>query len=399
MEYVKRITKIEKFINKRKSILILGPRGSGKSCYINHILKENNSFMEVNLLETDIFQKYLTNPSQLRKEIEYAIQKRDKLCVFIDEIQKIPALLDEIHLLIEKYKEKIYFILTGSSARKLKKSNANLLAGRAIVIPFYNFSFEEIDINQNLNDVLQYGLLPEVFLEEDPEFKIEILRTYTGTYLKEEIMQESLVRNVEGFSKFLELAAFNNSAQVNYSKLSKQINISDQSVKTHYQILEDTLIATKIPAWTFSLKKQLQQTCKYYFFDNGVLNALTGELKTELKEASFRYGKLFENFIVNEIIKYNDIYNFNYNIFHYKTNHSQEIDLILQKNSNSDPVAIEIKSSIMPNYKDVKNLEAILEDYPKAKCYCICRCKQAYKDKNITFLPFYEGIKEIFNGQ
>lgn len=397
MKYIDRKTRIEKFLEKRKSILVVGPRGSGKSIYLNHTIPDTKNLIKINLLETDTFKKYLSSPEVLRKEVEYGVERHKQLSVFIDEIQKIPALLDEIHLLIEKYKDKILFVLTGSSARKLKRNNANLLAGRVLFVPFYTFSIEEIDIKKNLNNALQYGLLPQVFLEEDNEIKIEILKTYTGTYLKEEIMQEALVRNIEGFNKFLEFAAFNNTAQVNYTKLSKQVKISDQSIKLHYQILIDTLIANRIPAWTYSTKKQLQLASKYYFFDNGILNSLTGELKTELKESSFRYGKLFENFVVNEIIKYNDVHGYNYNIFHYKTNHGQEIDLIIQKNINSAPIAIEIKSSTYPTVEDVKNILTIREDFPEAKCYVLCKADTPYVDKSITFYPFEEGIKEIFS--
>lgn len=393
---LKRLQPFDSFIKKGKSVLVLGPRGSGKSYYFNHLLSSYQNILKVDLLKMDSFVKYLKQPSLLRKEIEFKIKEQSPLIIFIDEIQKVPSLLNEVHYLIEAYKKKSVFILTGSSARKLKKGDANLLAGRALYFPFYPLSFEEINFEEHLAKILQYGTLPDAFLEQDQNILINYLKTYTHVYLKEEILQESLVRHIEGFSKFLELASFMNATPINHSKMAKQIGISPRTVMGHYRILEDTLLATRIPAFTYSKKKQLQLSAKYYFFDNGLLNSLRGELSTELKESSYRYGALFENLIVNELIKYNSIHQLGFNFYHYRTNHGVEIDLILQKNIQSIPMAIEIKSSTNPQYQDGKHLSSLLADFPKAKRYVLCRCDQPYQDKGITFLPFIQGIKEVF---
>ncbi len=398
MEYYTRNSRVAALVNKRKSVLLLGPRGTGKSTYVTHFLNSlSEELMTVNFLQTDTFRKYVTSPHILRKEVDYKLKNSASLCVFIDEIQKVPQLLDEIHLLIEKYKKRIVFVLTGSSARKLKSDSINLLAGRAIKISFFTFSFEEIDAKNNLSRVLQYGLLPEAYTEDDKELTIDYLKSYTGTYLQEEIVQESQRRNINKFSSFLELAAASNGTPVNHTKLSRQIGVADQTIKAHYQILEDTLLVRKIPAWTQSIKKQLQKAPKYFFFDNGVINALTGELATELRESSFRYGRLFENFIINEIIKYNEVHNYDYRLYHYRTNHGAEIDLILQKNANSAPVAVEIKSSIMPSRSDVTALSAFLKEHDSAKACVLCRADHPYEENGITFYPFDQGIKQIFN--
>jgi uncharacterized protein len=156
------------------------------------------------------------------------------------------------------------------------------------------------------------------------------------------------------------------------------------------------LIAVKIPAWTFSIRKQLLKMPKYYFFDNGVLNSLTGELKTELKESSYRFGRLFENFVVNEIIRYNSLMGFDYNLYHYRTNHGTEIDLILQKNIKSPPIAIEIKSATNPKWTDVKQLAHFHEEFPNSKRIVLCRTLNPYRENEIDFLPFNKGIKQIF---
>ena len=397
MGYYTRNSKVETLLKKHKSVLLLGPRGSGKSTYINKKLSEwKSEVFTINLLETDSFRKYLQSPHLLRKEVEYKLKNCEFLTIFIDEIQKVPQLLDEVHLMIEKYKTKCTFILTGSSARKLKKENVNLLAGRAIKVSFFPFSFEEIDVHSDFSRILKYGMLPEACTGTDDDLVIDYLKTYTGTYLKEEIMQESLKRDIQVFSNFLEVAAFANGTPVNHLKIARQIGISDQTIKSHYQMLEDTLMVHKIPAWTFSIRKQLQKAAKYYFFDNGILNALTGELRVELKQSSFLYGKLFENFIVNEIIKFNELHDFDYHLYHYRTNHGSEIDIILQKNVNAAPVAVEIKSAENPTYSDVKNLSDFLLEHENAKACVLCRAKEPYEENGISFYPFEYGLKTIF---
>ena len=387
---------LEKNLRKNKSLLILGPRGSGKTYYINNLLLEFNNVFKIDLLNNELYIRYLKNPELLMGEINLKIIDGEVLYIFIDEIQRIPQLLNEVHRSIEEYKEQIVFILTGSSARKLKSHGANLLAGRALLMPFYPINMFEIDYKKHNNKLLQFGSLPTVITENDTDSIKEYLLSYTYMYLKEEILQESVVRNIDTFSRFLELAAFENGMPINCSKIGKQIGVSSATIKSHFQILEDTLLVTKIPAWTFSIRKQLQQNAKYYFFDNGVINALTGELSTELRESSYRYGRLFENFVINEIIRYNILNRYNWRLYHYRTNHGVEIDLIIQKNIKSEPVAIEIKSGKQPTAKDVKQLNLFLDDYPNAKCIVLCNTPTAYKDKNICFYPFQDGVIEIF---
>jgi predicted AAA+ superfamily ATPase len=392
---VQRINTIKEVLKKKKSVLVLGPRGSGKTYFVNHLLESFNNKLKIDLLDGALYRRYLNKPEQLSKDIEYQLNN-DVLYVFIDEVQTIPQLLNEVHRLIERYKGRCVFILTGSSARRLKRNETNLLAGRALFFPFYPFNSSEIDIEKHFSKILQFGTLPEVFLENDIELIKKYLLTYCYVYLKEEILQESVVRNIEGFSRFLELSAIENGMPVNFSKIAKQVGLSTNTVKGHYQIIEDSFLVTRIPAWTYSIKKQLQQSAKYYFFDNGIVNALTGELSTELRESTFRYGRLFENFVINEIIRYNTINELNYRLYHYRTNHGAEIDLILQKNIRSEPVAVEVKSGSNPGISDVKQFRSLRDDYPNAKCVVLCSTPFPYKDNGILFLPYKNGIKEIF---
>ena len=392
---VQRINTIKTVLKKKKSVLVLGPRGSGKTYFINHLLESFPKKLKIDLLDGALYRRYLNNPEQLSKDIRIQLNQ-DVLYVFIDEVQMLPQLLNEVHRLIELYKEKCVFILTGSSARKLKRHDTNLLAGRALFFPFYPFNSSEIDSQKYFSKILQFGTLPEVFLEKDTELIKKFLLTYCHVYLKEEILQESVVRNIEGFSRFLEFAAVDNGLPVNFSKIAKQVGLSTNTVIGHYQIIEDSLLVTRIPAWTYSVKKQLQQSPKYYFFDNGVINALTGELSTELRESTFRFGRLFENFVINEIIRYNTIHDLNYKLYHYRTNHGLEIDLIVQKNIRTDPVAVEVKSGSNPESSDVKQFRAFKEEYPDGKCIVLCSTPFPYKDNGILFSPYNEGIKEIF---
>jgi predicted AAA+ superfamily ATPase len=389
---------LQKYIERKKSFFVIGARGTGKSYFIkNQLIPDElrSEYLYIDLLKSHNFTRYLNNPSLLREEIVQKLQSIDGLCVIIDEIQKIPKLLDDVHSLIEDYKEKLFFILTGSSARKLKKANANMLAGRAFIFHFPTFQPNEVDFQIQLNSIIQYGLLPEPFLEPDESFKQEFLQNYCFTYLKEEIQQEAIIRNLDSFSKFLELAAQTNGSIVNFSNISKQIGVASKTVKEYYSILEDTLVAIKIPAWERSVRKQLQKAAKYYFFDNGALNALTGELKTELKTRSFRYGQLFKNLVINEIAKRIHVNKFNYAMFHYRTNYGQEIDVILEDPATNKLLAIEVKSDDGSSLTSVQKFAALhhfKEDFPHTSLYVFCRTPRAFTRFDITFLPFLDGL-------
>ena len=261
-------------ILEKSSVLILGPRGSGKSFYVNHELDTNypNQTIKINLLAVDDYNTYLNHPELLGQQITKRVQSEDsqdkRTFVFIDEIQLIPSLLNEVHLLIEKYQSNIRFILTGSSARKLKRKESNLLAGRALLLPFHPISVLEYSYNTDFDKALRFGCLPRVLFEDDIEIIELYLKTYTTTYLKEEIQQEALVRNLPAFSKFLELIAQYNGQHINFSKIAKTIGVSPNTITGYFSILEETMIIKSIPAWTHSIKQQLQKAPKVYFFDN-----------------------------------------------------------------------------------------------------------------------------------
>lgn len=398
---IKRVTQIREFIDKKKSVLIFGPRGSGKSFFIKDLFEQKRQegvqTVYIDLLVDEVYRKYQTNPTLLKQETEWQLSRDASfLAICVDEIQKLPVLLDMVHHLIEEFPTQLQFILSGSSARKLKKTHANMLAGRALSFSFYPFCIDEIDMNYHLPQILLHGSLPGSFLEQDVPSRIQYLKTYVTTYLKEEILQEAITRKIDVFSKFLEYAAFLNGTPINYSKIAKQLRISYNTVHAHFQILEDTLLVHRIPAFDASVKRQLMHAPRYYFFDNGIITALTGELCIELKDASYRFGQLFENLVVNELLKYNSRQNQPFRFYHYRTNTGIEIDLIAQKNIQMVPIAIEIKSQVNPRFEDVKSLSDIEIDFPTAKKIVLCRCDQPYVEKGVTFYPFVQGIKTVF---
>lgn len=390
--------KIKYFLDRAKSVMIFGPRGTGKTFFLTKLVKSYPNHVIYNLLDQNIYFRYLNQPGQIYIEVEDRINNyegKDLLYVLIDEVQLLPALLNEVQRLMTDFKDRVVFILTGSSARKLKRDNANLLAGRAISLSFFSLSIDEIDVTKNLNKILRFGLLPDSYLEKDLILKTEYLKTYLGTYLQQEIQRESEVRNLQSFSQFLELAAIENGKLVNYSKIAKEIGLSGPTVKEYYQILEDTLIACKIPAWTHSVRKQIMQSPKYYLFDTGLVNALAGGLQEELKSKTYKYGNLFETLVVLEIVKYFSVRGSEFKMYHYRDYDGLEVDLVLQRGRFEDPIAIEIKSGESPDEDKARSLIKFKEQFPNAKCMLFCRTPYAYEKSGVRFLPFLEGIHSL----
>lgn len=387
---VSRVINLTKLLGNKRSSFLFGPRGVGKTTLAESYLKEVGPTFSINLLHDDEFSRYLINPSLLRSEVNAALQTHGRLTVLIDEVQKLPPLLDEVHDLIEKKKESINFLLTGSSARKLKRDGANLLGGRAWTLNLHPLTHRECDLD--LDRALRIGTLPKIYLnDQEPE---RTLRAYVGTYLKEEIQQESQVRNLQGFARFLEIAAQMNGEPINYTEIGKDSGVSGKTAQEYFSILIDTLLAFRIDGWSRSTRAQTRQSPKYYFFDCGVLNALTGELRAELKPASFRYGKLFETWVVLEIIRLSQYADLDWRFHYWRTSTGMEVDLVIRRGS-SPVTAIEIKSSTQPGAADLKGLRAFLSEYPKAQPLLLCRTPRAYEIDGIRILPWAEGIAEI----
>lgn len=369
---------------KRKSIFLFGPRQVGKSTLVKHLLAGKN-YLEIDLLKGDVLLKYKTNPSLLRAETEFLTRKKDKVFVFIDEIQKCPELLNEVHYLIEKFRRKVSFILTGSSARKLKRVSVNMLAGRAWQFLLFPFTHVELGERFDLDDALLRGTLPPI-IDEPLEDTFRTLRSYVQTYLKEEILDEAIVRNIGAFSRFLDMAADHSGKIVNYSTISREAAVSSKTVKGYYQILEDTLIAIKLEPYLKSARKRLTMHPKYYLFDIGVINAINGRISMSSVRGSTVYGMLFEHFIILEIYRLIHYAEKAFRVFHWRSSHGAEVDLIVE--ATDTLWAIEIKSSPIVKSGDLRGLKSFMEDHPNAKPLCVSTCDTPYMAGGIPVIPW-----------
>ncbi|MHC4872563.1 MAG: ATP-binding protein [Planctomycetota bacterium] len=389
---ISRILDINEILQQSLSSFLFGARGTGKTVLAKKWLETEDNPLVIDLLDPEYYQRYLVKPEQLKLDITESLKNRDNvLTVFIDEVQKVPALLDVVHKMYTEYEGKIRFLLSGSSARKLKRGGADLMAGRLITLNLFPFCFSEYQ--QPINDYLLFGSLPVV--TANPQAAPRILRAYVNTYLKEEVLEESLVRKIDVFTKFLELAGQYHGKIINYSSLADVLKISSHSVKSYFQILEDTLVGFSIPGWSASTKKQLRIAPKFYLFDNGVATTLRGELHLELSEQSTRYGELFEAIVIQEIQRLNEYRQLDLKFSYWQTNSGHEVDLIISRGFGQPLAAIEIKSSTSVDAKKLKGLNSFAKEYPEVPRYCFCQTPLPYTEGNISILPWEQGLQEL----
>lgn len=376
---------------QKAHFFLFGPRQTGKSTLIKASFETETSVI-YDLLISKEYQRLVANPSLLREELE--AQDEQIKHVVIDEVQKIPELLDEIHYIIENSKIQRYFCLSGSSARKLKKAKANLLGGRAWTRYLFPLTHLELGSDFNLNRALRFGTLPGIYLSDDEAAK-EVLSSYVGIYLEEEIKAEAVVRNIGAFTRFLKFAANENGNIINFSNISKEINTSYKTVKEYFHILEDTLIGFFLMPYAKSERKRLVKHPKFYFFDTGVRNTLAKTLSLELESFTKAFGDAFEHFIILEIFRLNQYLKKDYELSFYRTASNTEVDLIIDT-PNKKTFAIEIKSKDNPTKTDLKGLKSFLELNPKASPICVSTAPRKRKVDNILICPWQE-IFEILD--
>jgi predicted AAA+ superfamily ATPase len=378
------ISRILKLPFGRKSFFLFGPRQTGMSTLVRHALQEREH-IEIDLLQSDVLLKYKRNPELLRHEVEFLLQNGRALIVFIDEIQKIPELLDEIHLLIERHPKRLSFVMTGSSARKLKKASVNMLAGRAWEFRLFPLTHRELADRFQLDDVILTGSLPPI-VSESPEDAFQTLKAYTLTYLKEEILDEALARNISAFSRFLDLAADQSGKIVNFSTIARESGVTSKTIKAYYEILEDTLVALKLEPYLKSARKRLTRHPKYYLFDLGCVNSLCGRTRAASVALPTVYGVLFEHFVILEIVRLLSYSGRFFRVFHWRSSHGAEVDLVLEKENAL--FAIEIKSVAMVRASDLRGLKSFVEDYPDAKPLCISTADRPYMAGDVPVIPW-----------
>lgn len=340
---MKRILDLPHLMEK-SSHFLFGARGTGKSWLIRQALGEK--VCTIDLLHSDTFLALQASPSRLEGLI-------DKKWVAIDEIQRIPELLNEVHRLIES--KGLVFLLTGSSARKLRRKGINLLAGRAFPRTLLPLSWKELSEEGppfDLEHHLRMGGLPIAALGNHPQ---EYLRSYVETYLKEEIQQEALVRNLANYHRFLNAAALSNGEMINFTKIAADAQLKPNTVRDYYTILQDTLIGDMLPSWKKSKKRKAIQTAKFYLFDLGVAHTLKNLHHSDLTEGN--YGKAFEHFIYREIRTHLSYTNSREELSYWRSKNGHEVDFII-----GDRIAIEVKSKRKVTFRDAKGLKAISEE-------------------------------------
>lgn len=374
-------------LSNSNSFFLFGPRGAGKSTLIRERYdSENNLFID--LLDEKTESRYWNDPDLLFNDVS----RIKNGWVIIDEVQKIPKLLDLVHKSIETYKTK--FILTGSSARKLKRGGANLLAGRAFLYYLYPLTFLELKEKFDLNFVIQWGSLPKIFQFDSFDEKRDFLISYAKTYLKEEIIAEQIIRNVDGFRSFLEVAAQMNGKALNFLKIGRECGIDSKTVNSYFQILEDTLVGFWVPGYHKSVRKAQKIQPKFYFFDLGILRALEGTLESKPIPGTSMYGQYFESLVINEIFRFNSYTQKDFRISHYQTSTGQEIDLILSKGFQD--ILIEIKSTKQIDRVEVEKFARISSAFKKSQRYYISQDEMITEIEGVRCMPWQTAIQEIF---
>lgn len=362
-----------------KSAFLWGPRKVGKSYWIHHHLSECTV---IDLLHSETFAEYSSKPSLLRQR--YSGHKKR---IVIDEIQKVPMLLDEIHWLIEN--AGLSFLLTGSSARKLRRGHANLLGGRAWRRTMVPLSYGEVE-GFDLERVMVSGLLPSHFLSAEP---IEEIRAYVADYLKEEIAAEALVQDMPSFSEFLRVAALTSSELLNYTNIAREAGISQKAVRNYFQILEDTYLGFRIPPWKKSKNRRMILTEKFYLFDVGVANYL---IKRQPRIGSAEFGKSFEHYVLMELRAYQAYRDPEMDLAFWRSSTGQEIDFIL----GDKQAAIEVKGSARVHEGDIRALSALKEDGPVGRCLVVSLEEHPkIIAKDIEVLPWRIFLEELWNGK
>lgn len=343
----KRICKINDIMED--SIFLFGARQTGKSTILRTQFPNS---IYIDLLDTLVKARFKRRPSLL---YETLCDKPCNILIIIDEIQEVPELLNEIHRLISE--KRLFFILCGSSARKLKRKGYNTLGGRAYPLYLYPFVSAEIP-DFNLNHAILYGMLPPHYLAKNPSRK---LSAYIDVYLKEEIKEEALVRNLSAFQRFLEVAALTDGEIVNYNNIAQDCGISSNTVISYFDILEDTLIGYRIPAFAKVLKRRLVQAPRFYYFDVGIVNHLLH--RKELIRGTVEYGHAFEHLVIQELRAWLAYSESSEQLSYWRTYTGLEVDAVI----GNARVAIEIKSveEVLPRH--IKGLKAFAEDYQESR--------------------------------
>lgn len=363
-----------------ESLFLWGARQTGKSTLLKILFPEAIYF---DLLQSDVFERYQKSPSQFREAI---LATSSGATVIVDEIQKIPSLLDEIHWLIVHHQTR--FILSGSSPRKIIRSGANLLGGRALRYELYPLIYVEIP-DFDLHSALNKGLLPRHYLADNSK---KLISAYIGSYLRDEIIAEAKIRNIGAFTKFLEVAAFSNGEMVNYSNIASECGVSSTTVKEYFQILEDTLIGRFLPSFQKKPKRRVILAPKFYYFDVGIANYLLKRGQIEIGSEAF--GSAFEHFIYQELYAHSKYSDLDYAISYWRTTSQIEVDFIL----GDHEVAIEVKGTTNVQTRHLKGLRSFSEEYAVQQLIVVSNDPVSRIIGDVTVLPWKQFLQKLWDG-
>lgn len=363
------------------SLFLWGARQTGKSTLLKALFPKARYY---DLLNANLFRTLSRNPSLLREQL---MMLPGGSIVIIDEVQKVPELLDEVHWLIQN--QRLHFILCGSSARKLRRSGANLLGGRALsntLYPLVSAEIQDFDVERALN----FGTIPPHYLAKNPSRR---LQAYIDDYIQQEIVAESVLRNLSAFSRFLEVAALSDTEIVNYTNIAAECGVSAKTVKEYFAILEETLFGFMLPAYTHTVKRRVVQSPKFYFFDVGIPNYLLD--RTPLKPDTADYGHAFEHLMMQELRAYLGYHHSRKRLSYWRTSNGIEVDCII----GDAEVAIEFKSSIEVRNVQLKGLRAFAEEHPNVKRYVVSRETFPRLVDGIEIWPIRDFLAKLWNNE
>ena len=375
-EWVPRLLDLPSLL-KRKSHFLLGPRQTGKTALIGRTLKNLRVY---DLLDTSVYLALSHSPGRIAQELT----PEDRVVV-IDEIQRLPELLHEVHRLIET--RRINFLLTGSSARKLRRGGMNLLGGRARIKYLHPLTYKELGKQFELQRAIERGLLPSHYFSDDPRAD---LQAYAGLYLQQEILAEGATRNIPAFSRFLRMAAFCNSSAVNFTNLANDSQVARTTVYDYFDILKDTLILHELPAWRKTIKRKPIASSKYYFFDVGVVSAIQGRV---FKPGTPEFGEAFETYLMHELVCYRD-YICGDPLSWWRSTSGYEVDFII-----GDHTAVEVKAKANITLQDLRSLRALAEEKKLKRQLCVSLEPRPRKLNEIMVLPYRDFLERLWGGE
>ena len=375
---------LEMDLPKGQSAFLWGPRKTGKTSYLRTVFPKS---LVYDMLQTDLFLEFVKRPFLLREQVLATEPQRLKEPIIIDEVQKVPQLLDEIHWLIEN--KGFQFILCGSSARKLKRGKANLLGGRAWryeMHPLVSEEIETVDLLRSLNR----GLIPVHYLAEGYR---KSLQAYVRDYLKEEVFDEGLTRNIPAFSRFFDAMGYSHGELTNFANIARDCGVDGKTVKEYYQILVDTLLGTMVEPYKRRKDRQvITKAGKFYLFDVGVAGAITQRHIPE--ERGEQFGKAFEHFILMEILAHRTYKDLSYDVNFWRTKAGLEVDFVLGQGE----VAVEVKGTHRFDRKDLRPLKAFVEEYHPKKAIVVCNERSPRVHENIHILPWRDFLHRLWDG-